>query len=199
MSIKLISHVLDNVVLPSSEKLVLVCLADWANDEGGSLYPSLDHIAHKANLGERHTRRIMDKFKKDGIVTVVGKSRYRTNEYRLNVYAAPLLPKWVPQMSPTVITKEVNGNGRADISAPIEDISNIGADISAIREDTQTPLSVSIKPSVYNRQIKPSVAKNEKFVDTELEKAKIELEAILDKRREHTDDWLKGLAIDAKL
>ena len=52
MSIKLMSAVWERDDLTSTQKLVLLALADWANDEG-LCWPSIDRVAVKASLTSR--------------------------------------------------------------------------------------------------------------------------------------------------
>ena len=52
MSIKLMSAVWERDDLTSTQKLVLLALADWANDEG-LCWPSIDRVALKASLTSR--------------------------------------------------------------------------------------------------------------------------------------------------
>jgi hypothetical protein len=55
-----------------SEKLVLLALADWANDDGGSLHPSMSTIARKTCVSESQARRIVHGFIAEGLLEVVG-------------------------------------------------------------------------------------------------------------------------------
>lgn len=72
-----------------SEKLAMLALADWCNDEGGSLHPSISAIAKKINVSDKQARRIIHTFIEDGYLTVManynggdpGQSRY----YKLNI------------------------------------------------------------------------------------------------------------------
>ena len=52
MSIKLMTAVWDRLDLSSTQKLVLLALADWANDEG-LCWPSISRLAVKASLTSR--------------------------------------------------------------------------------------------------------------------------------------------------
>lgn len=52
MSIKLMTAVWDREDLSSTQKLVLLSLADWANDEG-LCWPSIDRVAKKSSLKKR--------------------------------------------------------------------------------------------------------------------------------------------------
>jgi len=55
-----------------SEKLVLLALADWANDEGASLHPSMAAIARKSCISVSQARRIVHGFLADGLLEVLG-------------------------------------------------------------------------------------------------------------------------------
>ena len=57
MSVKKISEVWE-LALPANTKLVLLCFADFANDDG-VCYPSIDRIAHKTGYGVRQVQRII--------------------------------------------------------------------------------------------------------------------------------------------
>jgi hypothetical protein len=52
MSIKIMTAVWDREDLSSTQKLVLLALADWANDEG-LCWPSIDRVAKKSSLKKR--------------------------------------------------------------------------------------------------------------------------------------------------
>ena len=97
MSIKLMSHVWDAAQVSGSELLVLLALADFANDEGGSIYPSMATIAKKARLSDKQARRVVHKLIDDGILSLVEQggwqgTRNRPNEYCINLDAIGVLP-----------------------------------------------------------------------------------------------------------
>lgn len=64
MSIRLMSQVWD-LILPDSEKLVLLALADAANDEG-VCWPSIATIARKCTRSERTVQSVIKKLVEDG-------------------------------------------------------------------------------------------------------------------------------------
>ena len=66
------SLVWDNFTRGGSEKLVMLAMADWCNDVGGSLYPSIATIAKKTNISDKQARRIVHKFIEDGYLFVIG-------------------------------------------------------------------------------------------------------------------------------
>ncbi len=81
MSIKVMVKVWESD-LPSSEKFVLLALADHARDDGSRVYPSIATVARKTGFSERTVQRCMRTLQAMGILTIVKKSvRYGTTEY----------------------------------------------------------------------------------------------------------------------
>jgi hypothetical protein len=68
MSIKLMTLVWELDLSPG-EKLVLLALADQANDEGRQCWPSVATIAHRSGQGERTVRRAFAELEKKGHLT----------------------------------------------------------------------------------------------------------------------------------
>lgn len=83
MSIKLMSNILE-LDLPTSEKFVLLVLADFANDEGKSVYPSQETIAFKTSQSERTIVYAIASLKKKGYISIVGR-RKTTHQYEYNL------------------------------------------------------------------------------------------------------------------
>lgn len=67
MSIKLMAAAWE-LDIPSTEKMVLLCLCDYANDEGGSCYPSIATIAKKTSKNERTIQRALRWLEDNGFV-----------------------------------------------------------------------------------------------------------------------------------
>jgi hypothetical protein len=89
MSVKVMSLVWDNFKRGGSEKLAMLALADWCNDEGGSLHPSISGVAKKINVSESQARRIIHSFIDDGYLSVVanhgGGNPGQPRHYKLNI------------------------------------------------------------------------------------------------------------------
>ena len=70
-----------------SEKLAMLALADWCDDRGLNLYPSIAGIAKKINTSESQARRIIHRFIDEGYLEVVGNafggSPTATRRYRM--------------------------------------------------------------------------------------------------------------------
>ncbi len=88
MSIKVMSQVWDSAPVGGSELLVLLALADYANDEGTSIYPAMRSVAKKARLSVDQARRVIHELVTSGVIELVEaggwrNGRNRTNEYRI--------------------------------------------------------------------------------------------------------------------
>lgn len=115
MSIKLMTAVWEHAPIRQGSLIVLLALADFANDSG-RCWPSIPTLAKKARIGERHTRRILQELEEWGmIVKEKMPGRYESNIYRV--------------LDP-----------RGDIIAPLRCKS--GVTFLTLRDDTQTPLTI---------------------------------------------------------
>jgi len=74
-----------------SEKLLLLMLAGLADDEGGSLHPSIATVAAAICASESQARRVLHKLIAEGFIDVIGNidggAPGMTREYRLNLEA----------------------------------------------------------------------------------------------------------------
>lgn len=71
--------------------IVLLALADWANDEGWC-WPGLEKLSKKSRLSSRHVQRILKKLEADGRITVErGSGRGNISRYRINMTVCPVL------------------------------------------------------------------------------------------------------------
>jgi hypothetical protein len=88
MSVIAMSWVFKKSKSTLGERLVLLALADHANDEGRNAYPSLGTLAEKSRLCERQVRRCIRKLEKSGELTVeIGEGWNGTNMYTLTALA----------------------------------------------------------------------------------------------------------------
>lgn len=85
MSIRVMAQVWDYEWEPTVQ-LTVLALADWANDEGGHIFPTIDLVAWKVGVSERTIQRIFAQLRKDGVLVTVKKAfHHRPAEYRLNL------------------------------------------------------------------------------------------------------------------
>lgn len=109
MSVKLMSQVWE-ADLPPTQKLIMLSLADHANDDGWHVYPSVASICARTNLSERTVRGQLQDLQRVGLLVDTGDRTPRgvviyaidtrvLAEFR-GAAAAPLAPSWVQQMHP---------------------------------------------------------------------------------------------------
>lgn len=88
MSIKLMTMAWA-LPLPTTEKLGLLALCDWANDVGGSLFPSVAALARRVSCSDRTAQRLLRSLEADGWLQVVGNvaggAPGMTRHYRIDV------------------------------------------------------------------------------------------------------------------
>lgn len=90
MSIKLITLVWEYAQATGSDLLVLLAMADYGDDNGRHIFPSMQTLSRKARLSEDQTRRIVNRLIKQELVTLVRQGGWRdgrnwANEYELNL------------------------------------------------------------------------------------------------------------------
>lgn len=93
------SQVWEQASVGGSELLVLLALADYANDDGTSIYPSMPAIAEKSRLSVDQARRVIHKLTKQGVIELVEQGgwvngRNRSNEYRIVLDARGVLASY---------------------------------------------------------------------------------------------------------
>lgn len=89
MSVKALSIVFDAPIRPPTNKLLAAVLADWCDDRGGSLFPSMARIAEKVGISRSQAQRIVHGFVSEGLLSVVanagGGKPGVTPHYRLHL------------------------------------------------------------------------------------------------------------------
>lgn len=82
MSIKLMSAAWE-LDIPSTEKMVLMCLCDFANDDGDHCWPSISTIARKCSKGERTVQVAIRSLETLGFLTTYMRNG-TSNSFRLH-------------------------------------------------------------------------------------------------------------------
>ena len=89
MSIKLMSMVFDASGLKPTHKLVMLCLCDFAADDGTSIYPSVSLVAHRTALNPSTVRKTIHELRDKSNLNLIAIARMytskRPNVYRVNV------------------------------------------------------------------------------------------------------------------
>lgn len=110
MSVKVTTWVWEQD-LPPNMKIVLLAVADHADDDGGNSYPSHDTLAKKTGFSTRQVKRVLDSLAQSGYIEV-GKAHipHRRADRQPNMYTI-----FMSQMPRHGVTDE---SPRGDIGAP---------------------------------------------------------------------------------
>src|SRR5690554_1981590 len=89
MSVRMSSLVWDRFPGKGSERLLMLALADCANDDGASIYPSVPTLASKAAMTDRRVRQILAVLRDAGWIAIdqqgKGGVKTGTTRYSMNV------------------------------------------------------------------------------------------------------------------
>lgn len=114
------SYVWDGFPGADSELLAMLAMADWCDDKGGSLYPSMKAVGNKIRLGEKQARRIIKSLERKGFLKVIGNAHGgapgATKQFRLNVERLKAMAEKTSLFPPVHVTPPSDGSG----SPPIE-------------------------------------------------------------------------------
>lgn len=78
-----------NVTKAATAKLVLLAMADHANDEGEGSYPSVERLCRKTALSPQTIRNTFDALRHNGIIFLEGISKHGTNNHTINTKSFP--------------------------------------------------------------------------------------------------------------
>lgn len=164
MSIKVMTLVWDRYQGSGSELLAMLALANWCNDDGGSLYPSIKQIALKMRVSRSQAQRVLhglmpetDKALADGdwFVRVIGNEKGgapgTTRQYQLNVKRLLSFPEIGSDTGRVDATGSTDATGRMDAqdgSHPCDGTGSMGA--------TQSVIEPSINRQSAHEARKPS-------------------------------------------
>lgn len=149
MSIKIMNLVWDSD-LSRDKKYICVALADWANDDGGNIYPAIKRIAWKTGYSETQVRAIINSLVGEGIITRQGISKLNTNLLQIEIdalperppYRSPLMgrPKKVASVSDTTFLEDEKSRRFS------EKVASVFAKVASVSEPDPLLRSV-INPS----------------------------------------------------
>ncbi|MDO8263616.1 MAG: helix-turn-helix domain-containing protein [Gallionella sp.] len=85
MSIKLMTMVFDGYPTGGGEMLLALSLADFADDDGRRIFPSVDTLGRKTRQSRRSVQTLLRRMEIIGFISPVGKTAKGTTEYRINL------------------------------------------------------------------------------------------------------------------
>lgn len=127
--------------LPPTDKLVALCLADHAHDDGTHVFPAVATLAEKASLGTTATRSAIRRLEGFGILVQVAKGGGRGNpaEYRFDL-ARLINP------TDSVAFPKPNAEEKPNGSGP--QTQRLATETQRLTAQTQrTPVGESLEPS----------------------------------------------------
>ena len=136
MSIRLVANVLDYVHgLPHGTKLLLLCLADHA-DDAGRCWPSFQSLANRSDMSRRHVIRVMSDLEQAGFIARAEQRPYKPTIYQLRIPS-----------SDTHVTSDASDTSDTHVTTLVTPTS-LGSDTHVTRT---SDIAMSPEPSV-NRQ-----------------------------------------------
>jgi hypothetical protein len=147
VSIRLIDLVWTNAPYSGAKLLVLLALADWANDDGWC-YPSQSTIAAKARVDRRRVKRILGELMEDGVVERIvtggrsGEGEVHTwpSQYRLRT-------DWLAQMPAVYQRSSIHKSSARGVPRP-----PLGGSMYPPRRGGPVP-----PPPAFEQSTKPSL------------------------------------------
>lgn len=80
-----------------SKLLTMLALADYGDDAGARIYPSMETLAAKTRMSERQIRRIVGDLVKEKYLVLEAKAsggKHKTNRYRIDLETLSNCPVW---------------------------------------------------------------------------------------------------------
>lgn len=136
--------------LPTNQKMALLAMCDWANDEGGSLHPSIARVAERISCSERQAQRIVHGLIEAGWIAVVGNAHGgapgQARRYQLNVKRLETGDMGVTGDKLTRVTWVTQTGDMDDVRrvTPVTQTGDMGV--------TLTTIEPSIEPSVNHHK-----------------------------------------------
>lgn len=137
MSVYISTHVWHTSQLRGTALLLVLALADQANDEGVS-WPSMATLAHKTRLSERSVQNLMAEVLSSGEVVVLKEARggHSPRVYQVMAPEPPDHPRRKPAPRGAKAAP-LNKPDRDENNSPLDDLR--GADVSPLNADDDAP------------------------------------------------------------
>ena len=171
MSYKVMDLVWKKFPASGSDLTGMLAMADWCDDTGGSLFPSIAAVAKKIRVSDSQARRIIRGFEKAGYIKVVGNAYGgapgTTRQYRLNVSMLAALPDTekttgssaTPSAdAPPAIDATPSSDARGDMDAQ-DGVHPCAGGGAPMRETGSTHASQTVSEPLVNHQIKTTTTK----------------------------------------
>ncbi len=165
MSLQLMVRVMQEIEVTRPQQTVLLAMAEHANDDGTSCYPSVDRIAWKTGYKPRAVEDIMRALRQEEIIVEVAPATaHRPTEYRIDLsQASEKMPfeEWREKHGKH--KKKRSSGARGAKTAPVQnDAAGVQSHGRGVQFDEKSTRETAPEPSVKNPEIEPSVLSTEK-------------------------------------
>lgn len=168
MSVK-VSALCWKVRLAATEKLILLRLADYADDQGFNIYPAVQTVADDCGVGRRAAQLTLKKLVDVGILVVInqGGGRRRTTEYAIDMDLVKQLKDAPPSEKSHFNGHAVNSakGANSESSAPFTGVNSASDDINSapdspnplesVKEEEESVCDVGVNPREAHTQAPP--------------------------------------------
>lgn len=145
MAIRMVANVLDCVHIDPGHKLLLVCLADHANDDG-VCWPSHDRLAHRIGRTRRTVIRMIHELEEQGFVRV-NSGRGRSSTYHLSIPTCDTAMSHPPRVTCDTAMSHPEQENPAEMShPPVTQPCHTTCDIAVTHEPSLTTKTISTTP-----------------------------------------------------
>lgn len=128
MSIRIIGLVWEISFPTHAQKLIALKLADYAADNGSSVFPAVNTIARHTGSDERTVQRVMKAFRSCGLISLVkegGTGPKSTNQWQLNLPLLVALYHGDISIKGSASELEIDGETKGDILSDKGDILSV--------------------------------------------------------------------------
>jgi len=154
----------------SNRKMVALRLADFADNQGRGMWPSVTTIARECEIAPRTVQRVLREFEDEGLIICQERgSGRRTSRYDYNMAKLRELRAAAEGISPDVNTSKAAdeyAEGEAENGAGNEGCHGVTPDTDDMRGDTVSPLGChGVTQSVMEPSIDPSTERERASAD----------------------------------
>lgn len=153
------SLVWDNFTRGGSDKLALLAMADWCNDLGGSLHPSVSTVAKKINRTEKQAREILHRLISEGWIMVIGNENGgkpgQSRKYQINVEKLLTPPASVTPTPNVDVTPNVSVTPNVCVPDPSRQRSftpPASVSLTTIEPPIEPPVITPLPPKTVDHQ-----------------------------------------------
>jgi hypothetical protein len=146
--------------LATGPKMVLLVMCDKANDEGGSLWPSVKFVAKRSSMSERQVQRTLREFESIRLLRVVGNQAGgapgQTRQYEINVRVLRELAKPTGDtVSPPTSATQTGDTGDIGRVTPATETGDASVTQDTIDPPVNPPEETAAKAAVAKAVLPP--------------------------------------------